>query len=74
MRLWKIQVVIGASGNHWLRIIAGNGETVLTSETYATRSGALQAADRLATAFGEAVTAAFAATIEMIDEKSTEGI
>ena len=74
MRLWKIQVVIGASGNHWLRIIAGNGETVLTSETYATRSGALQAADRLATVFGEAVTAAFAKTIEMIDEKPTEGI
>jgi uncharacterized protein YegP (UPF0339 family) len=71
---WKIQIVTGVSGNHWVRIVAGNGETVLTSETYATRSGAVQAGDRLARAFGELVTAAIAYTIEAVVEQPTEGI
>jgi uncharacterized protein YegP (UPF0339 family) len=66
---WKIQIVTGASGNHWVRIVAGNGETVLTSETYATRSGAVHAGDRLARAFGELVTAAVAHTIEAVIEE-----
>jgi hypothetical protein len=47
---------------------------VLTSETYATRSGAVQAADRAARAFGEMVTAAIIATMQAVSEAPTEGI
>ena len=74
MRPWKLEVVSGESGQHWVRFVGGNGEIVFNSETYPTRSGAVQAADRTARAFGEMVTAALAYTIEAVVEQPTEGI
>jgi len=46
MRPWKLEVVSGESGQHWVRFVGGNGEIVFNSETYPTRSGAVQAADK----------------------------
>ena len=74
MRPWKLEIVSGESGQHWVRFVGGNGEIVFNSETYPTRSGAVQAADRAARAFGELVTAAIAYTIEAVVEAPTEGI
>ena len=74
MRPWKLEVVSGESGQHWVRFVGGNGEITFNSETYPTRSGAVQAADRTARAFGEMVTAALAYTIEAVVEAPTEGI
>jgi len=74
MRPWKLEVVSGESGQHWVRFVGGNGEIVFNSETYPTRSAAAQAADRTARAFGEMVTAALAYTIEAVVEAPTEGI
>ena len=69
MRPWKLEVVSGESGQHWVRFVGGNGEIVFNSETYPTRSGAVHAADRAARAFGELVTAAVAHTIEAVIEE-----
>ena len=74
MRPWKLEVVSGESGQHWVRFVGGNGEITFHSETFATRSGAVQAADRAARAFGEMVTAAICATMKAVDEAPTEGI
>jgi uncharacterized protein YegP (UPF0339 family) len=74
MRPWKLEVVSGESGQHWVRFVGGNGEIVFNSETYPTRSGAVQAADRTANAFGEMVTAAICATMEAFKETPAEGI
>jgi len=80
MRPWKLEVVSGKwancefSGQHWVRFVGGNGEIVFNSETYPTRSAAVQAADRAARAFGEMVTAAICATMEAVVEAPTEGI
>ena len=74
MRHWKLEVVSGESGQHWVRFVGGNGEITFSSETFPTRSGAVQAADRTARAFGEMVTAAIAYTIEAVVEAPAEGI
>jgi uncharacterized protein YegP (UPF0339 family) len=74
MRPWKLEVVSGESGQHWVRFVGGNGEITFNSETFPTRSGAVQAADRAARAFGEMVTAAICATMEAVVEQPTEGI
>jgi len=74
MRPWKLEVVSGESGQHWVRIVGGNGEVTFSSETFATRSAAVQAADRAARAFGEMVTAAIIATMQAVVEQPTEGI
>jgi uncharacterized protein YegP (UPF0339 family) len=74
MRPWILEVVSGESGQHWVRFVGGNGEIVFNSETYPTRSGAVQAADRTARAFGEMVTAAIIATMQVVSEAPTEGI
>ena len=68
MRPWKLEVVSGESG-HWVRFVGANGEITFYSETFATRSGAVHAADRAARAFGEMVTAALAYTIEAVIEE-----
>jgi uncharacterized protein YegP (UPF0339 family) len=74
MRPWKLEVVSGESGQHWVRFVGGNGEITFNSETFATRSGAVHAADRAARAFGELVTAAICATMQAVVEAPTEGI
>lgn len=42
----KIQVRRGDSGTWYWRIVARNGQVVLTSETYATRSNAVRASKK----------------------------
>jgi len=74
MRHWKLEVVSGESGQHWVRFVGGNGEIVFNSETYPTRSGAVQAADRTANAFGEMVTAAIRLNMQAVYETPVEGI
>jgi len=69
MRHWKLEVVSGESGQHWVRFVGGNGEITFNSETYSTRSGAVQAADRTARAFGEMVTAAIIASMQAVNEE-----
>jgi uncharacterized protein YegP (UPF0339 family) len=71
---WKLEVVSGESGQHWVRFVGGNGEITFNSETFATRSAAVQAADRAARRFGEMVTWALAYTIDAVVEQPTEGI
>jgi uncharacterized protein YegP (UPF0339 family) len=71
---WKLEVVSAGSGQHWVRFVGGNGEVTFNSETFPTRSIAVQAADRAARRFGEMVTAALAYTIEAVVEAPTEGI
>ena len=44
--------VCGSGESFWVRVVAGNGQTVLTSETYTTR----QNAERAIAAVIEAVT------------------
>jgi len=74
MRPWKLEIVSGESGQHWVRFVGGNGEITFNSETFPTRSGAVQAADRAARAFGEMVTAAICATMQAVSEAPAEGI
>ena len=74
MRPWKLEVVSGESGEHWVRFVGANGEITFNSETFPTRSAAVQAADRAARRFGELVTAAICATMEAVVEAPTEGI
>ena len=74
MRPWKLEVVSGESGQHWVRFVGANGEITFNSETYPTRSGAVQAADRAARAFGEMVTAAICATMQTVNQAPAEGI
>jgi len=74
MRPWKLEVVSGESGQHWVRFVGANGEITFNSETFPTRSAAVQAADRAARRFGEMVTAAICATMEAVSEAPTEGI
>ena len=74
MRPWKLEIVSGESGQHWVRIVGGNGEVTFSSETFASRSAAGQSADRAARAFGEMVTTAIIATMQAVVEQPTEGI
>jgi len=74
MRPWKLEIVSGESGQHWVRFVGGNGEITFNSETFASRSAAVQAADRAARAFGEMVTAAIIATMQAVSEAPAEGI
>jgi uncharacterized protein YegP (UPF0339 family) len=34
MSLWKFETFVGADGQHYFRIVAGNGEPVAVSEGY----------------------------------------
>ena len=74
MRPWKLEVVSGESGQHWVRFVGGNGEITFNSEVFPTRSAAVQAANRAARAFGDLVTAAICAMMEAVSEAPTEGI
>lgn len=43
----KIKIVPAKNGQYYLRIVAGNGETVLHSETYISKPNAKRAAERI---------------------------
>jgi uncharacterized protein YegP (UPF0339 family) len=47
----KIEVFTGSDGQHYLRLVAENGETVLVSEGYTRRWSARRAARRLMARF-----------------------
>lgn len=67
-KAFKIEVVSKAADLHYWRIKAGNGEIICHSETYTTRSAAMQTLDSFAAWIGGLV----AASVQFVDAEVPE--
>ena len=67
-KAFKIEVVSKAADSHYWRIKAGNGEIICHSETYTTRSAAMQTLDSFAAWIGGLV----AASVQFVDAEVPE--
>ena len=67
-RGFRIEVVSTSADSHYWRIKAGNGEIICHSETYTTRSAAMQTLDSFAAWIGGLV----AASVQFVDAEGPE--
>ena len=68
MKGYKFQIV-SRGAKHWSRIVAGNGEIVLSSETYTTRFAAEKSVDAVIEAVANILSESLQDKIEHMHEQ-----